>query len=170
MLFTGKSIYQDPKYFERGMQFVSLYIHLPPPSEDIVAGGRDARDVVDENISKAQVIYSIIASTFAEGKQQRKSGQPHFAFEVVGLAGSISLYASVPIEMLEIIKQAVMSAYPTARLEYVHDYNIFDQATNFDGVAAGEFELKQKFAFPIATYQDIKRDTMQALLSSLASL
>lgn len=170
MLFSAKNVHQDPRNYERGVQFVTLYIHLPPQSEDIAGGGRDTRDVIDESISKAQVVYSIIASTFEDNKKQKKEGQLHFAFEVVGLAGNVSMYASVPVEMVEIVKQAVISAYPATRLEQVHDYNIFHESTAFTGVAGGEFELKEKFAFPIATYQDIKRDSMQSLLSAFASL
>jgi hypothetical protein len=170
MLFSSKSVHQEPRNYEKGTQLVTLYIHLPPQSEDIVAGGRDARDVIDENISKAQVIYSIIASKFEDNKRQKREGQSHFAFEIVGLAGSIGMYAAVPVEMVEIVKQAVISAYPATKLETVHDYNIFHENTTFAGVTGGEFELKDKYVFPVATYQDIKRDTMQALLSSLASL
>lgn len=170
MLFSSKSIHQDPRHYEKGTQLVTLYIHLPPQSEDIVAGGRDVRDVVDENISKAQVIYSIVSSTFEDNKKQKKEGQLHFAFEIVGMAGSISMYATVPVELVEVVKQAIISAYPATRLEVVHDYNIFHETTTFTGVSGGEFELKDKYVFPIATYQDIKRDTMQSLLSSLAGL
>lgn len=170
MLFSAKSVYQDPKNYQKGIQLVTLYIHLPPQSEDIVTGGRDARDVIDENISKAQVIYSIVASTFEDDKKQKKSGQSHFAFEIVGLAGGVHMYASVPVDLVEVVKQAIISAYPATRLETVHDYNIFHESTTFAGVAGGEFTLKEKFVFPIATYQDIKRDTMQSLLSSLANL
>lgn len=170
MLFSEKSVHQEPRNYERGLQMVPMFIHLPPPSEDIVAGGRDARDVIDENISKAQTIYSILASTFEDDKKQRKEGQLHFAFEIVGLMGSISMYATVPADMLEVVKQAIISAYPATRLEIVKDYNIFQSTTPISAVTGGEFSLKDKFAFPIATYQDLKRDTMQALLSSMAGL
>lgn len=170
MLFTQKSIHQDPANYERGINMVPLLIHLPPPSDDIVGGGRDARDVTDENISKAQIIYSIIASTFDDSKKGRKRAQSHFSFEIVGLGGLVNLYSAVPADMLEVVKQAVTSAYPTVRLEEVRDHNIFNQIGGMNGVAGGEMELKENFAFPIATYQDIKRDTMQALLSSLANL
>ena len=58
---------REQKNYERGLKMVPLLIHLPPPSEDIEGGGRDVRDVTDENISKAQVIYSSIASTIQKG-------------------------------------------------------------------------------------------------------
>lgn len=170
MLFSSKSVHQEIRNYERGLQFVPLYIHLPPPSEDIAGGGRDARDIIDENVSKAQVIYSIIASTFEDNRKQRKTGQSHFAFEIIGLSGSISMYAAVPVDLVEVVKQAIISAYPSTRLQEANEYNIFGESATFGTIAGGEFELKDKYVFPIATYQDIKRDTMQALLSALASL
>jgi hypothetical protein len=170
MLFSTKSVFQDLRYFERGLDMVTLYIHLPPASDDIVGANRDARDVADENISKAQVIYSIIASTFEDSKRQKREGQPHFSFEIVGLAGSIGMYAVVPFDIVDVVKQAVISAYPAARLEEVNDYNIFSQNISFQSVVGGEFSLKESYAFPIATYQDIKRDGIQSLLSSMSGL
>ncbi len=170
MLFSPRNVHQEQRNYDIGVTVVPLLIHLPPPSDDISAGGRDARDVVDENVSKARVIYDIIASTFDDAKHKSKSGQDHFAFEVVGLGGAIRLYAAVPVDMLEVVKQAVISAYPAARLEQTSDYNIFHQTSGFDAVSGGEFSLKENYALPIATYQDIKRDTMQSLLSSLSTL
>jgi len=35
---------------------------MPPVSDDVVTEGRDAREIADENISKAQILYNIIAS------------------------------------------------------------------------------------------------------------
>src|ERR1051325_1903932 len=69
------------KNYERGLKMVPLLIHLPPPSEDTAVAGRDLRDLVDENISKAQVIYNIISSTVQKGFKASLYGQRHFAFE-----------------------------------------------------------------------------------------
>ena len=55
------------KNYERGLKMVPLLMHLPPLSEDTVGSGRDERDIAEENISRAQVIYSIIASTLKKG-------------------------------------------------------------------------------------------------------
>jgi hypothetical protein len=170
MLFGSKSVHDDPRNFERGLLFVPLLIHLPPISDDIVGNGRDARDVMEENISRAQTIYSIIAGTFDDKKRSRKDAQPHFAFEIVGTGGVVKIYASVPVEIVELVKQAVISAYPATRFEEVKDYNIFNETGGVNAIAGGELELKENYAFPIATYVDLKRDTMQALLSSLAIL
>lgn len=161
---------RDDKNIERGLKMVPLLIHLPPPSEDIESTGRDVRDIIDENISKAQVIYNIISSTLRKGRKERLYGQRHFGFEVVGINGVVHFYASVPISLVEVVKQAVVSAYPSARLEEAPDHNIFSKIGKVNGTVGGELELKESFAYPIATYQEIKRDTMQSILNSLAEL
>lgn len=159
------------KMYERGMKMVPLLIHLPPPSEDTTSSGRDVRDIADENISKAQVIYNIIASTIEDDKSKTKLyGQRHFAFEIVAQKGFVHFYTAVPIALKEVIKQAIVSAYPATRLEDVPEHNIFNRSGKISGVAGGELHLKQEFAYPIATYQDLKRDSMQAILNSLSTL
>lgn len=161
---------QEQKGYERGLQMVPLLIHLPPMSDDTDLGGRDARDVVDENISKAQVIYNILASTYKKGWKNRRYGQHHFGFEIVGSQGFVYFYAVVPADLVEVVKQAIVSAYPSARLEEVANHNIFSPVGKINATTGGELSLKESFAYPIATYQDLKRDAMQALLNSLSTL
>jgi hypothetical protein len=167
----SRKLLREQKNIERGLKMVPLLIHLPPPSDDTDIGGRDSRDVLDENISKAQVLYSIIASTLQKTNFKTKFyGQRHFAFEIVGLKGFVHFYAAVPVSMVEVVKQAVVSAYPAARLEEVAEHNIFSPVGKITGTIGGELTLKEDYAYPIATYQDLKRDALQSLLSSLSSL
>src|SRR3990172_12963882 len=76
-----RRLFRDQKNYERGLKMVPLLIHLPPISDDTDATGRDKRDVVDENISQAQVLYGILASTFQKGFKARLYGQRHIALE-----------------------------------------------------------------------------------------
>lgn len=162
---------RDQKNYERGLKMVPLLIHLPPPSEDTQGGGRDLRDIVDENVSKAQVIYNIISSTVQEENFKTKVyGQRHFGFEIIGTHGYVHFYAAVPISLVEVVKQAIVSAYPAARLEEVAEHNIFSKSGKLSGTIGGELKLKEEFAYPIATYQDLKRDAMQALLNAMSTL
>lgn len=161
---------RDMKNYERGLKMVPLLIHLPPPSEDTDGGGRDIRDITDENISKAQIIYGIIASTLQKGFKAKFYGQRHFAFEIVASKGFVYFYAAVPVAMEEIVKQAIVSAYPSARLEETIEHNIFNPVGKLSGTVGGQLNLKESYAYPIATYQDLKRDAMQALLNSLSTL
>jgi hypothetical protein len=162
--------FREQKNYERGLKIVPLLIHLPPPSDDTELGGRDVRDVTEETISKAQIIYNIISSTVQKGFKSNFYGQRHFAFEIVGTQGFVYFYAAVPIALLEVVKQAIVSAYPTARLEEVAEHNIFSQVGKANGTVGGELTLKESYAYPIATYQDLKRDGMQSLLNALSTL
>lgn len=161
---------QSDLTYERGLEMVPVLIHLPPASEDTETNGRDVRDIVDENISKAQIIYNIIASTAQKNLKARWYGQRHFGFEIVGSKGFVYLYAAVPADMLDVLKQAVTSAYPSARLEETVEHNIFNDVGGLSGVIGGEFNLKESFAYPIATYQDLKRDALQSILNALSAL
>jgi hypothetical protein len=163
-------LFREQKNYERGLKMVPLLIHLPPVSEDTEAKGRDARDVVDETISRAQIIYNIIASTLQKGFKAKFYGQRHFAFEIVGTQGFVYFYVAVPIALLDVVKQAIVSAYPAARLEEVAEHNIFSPVGKISGAIGGELVLKESFAYPIATYQDLKRDAMQSLLNALSTL
>lgn len=170
VFLQARKTFREQKNYERGLKIVPLFIHLPPPSEDTEVGSRDARDVTDETISKAQIIYNIIAGTLKKDFKSSFYGQRHFAFEIVGSQGFIYFYAAVPIALLEVVKQAIVSAYPAARLEEVAEHNIFSPVGKVSGTLGGELTLKESFAYPIATYQDLKRDGMQAMLNALSTL
>src|SRR5579871_251517 len=124
--FYLRKLYREQKNYERGLKMVPVLIHLPPLSEDTDTNGRDVRDVVDENISRAQTLYSILASTFQKGFKARFYGQRHIALEIVASKGSVEFYAAVPVPMLGVVEQAIVSAYPTSRLEEVAEHNIFN--------------------------------------------
>jgi hypothetical protein len=165
-----RKILREAKNYERGLKMVPLLIHLPPISDDIEVGGRDARDVTEENISKAQVLYNIIASTNTKGFKSKFYGQRHIAFEIVAVNGVINYYTAVPVALVSVVEQAVTSAYPSARLEEVEEHNIFNEVGKVTGTIGGELVLKKDYAYPIATFQESKRDSMQAILNSLANL
>ncbi len=166
----SRNLLREQKNYERGLKMVPLLIHLPPPSDDKEVGARDERELIDENISKAQIMYGIIASTLQKGFKTKFYGQRHFAFEIIGHQGFVKFYAAVPVVLVDVVKQAVISAYPSARLEEVAEHNIFSEVGKLSGTIGGELTLKESFAYPIASYQDIKRDPIQSLLNALSEL
>ena len=158
------------KRYERGLKMVPLLIHLPPPTDDIDGGGRDKRDITNEAVSKAQVMYSILSSTFAKGFKSRLYGQRHFSFEIIVKDGLVKYYAIVPAVLTETVKQAVQSAYPTARLEEKREENIFEGGGGINAVAGAELTLSKDYYLPIATYEDTQRDAQMALLNALGNV
>ena len=158
------------KKYERGLKMMPLLIHLPPTTDDIEGGGRDKRDVANEAISKAQVMYSILTSTLTKGFKTRIYGQRHFSFEIIAKDGFIRYYAIVPAVLTETVKQAIQSAYPTARIEEKREENIFAPNGMVDAVAGAELTLNKDFYLPLATYEDTKQDASMAILNALSNV
>ena len=158
------------KRYERGLKMVPLLIHLPPTTDDIDGGGRDKRDITLEAISKSQVMYSILSSTLTKGFKTKIYGQRHFSFEIIAKDGFIKYYAVVPAVLTETVRQAIQSAYPTARIEEKREENIFAPNGTVDTIAGAELTLNKESYLPIATYEDTKRDASMAILNALSSV
>ena len=165
-----RKIARGQKNYERGLKMITLLIHIPPTSEDLDSNGRDNRDITEESISQAHIMYDILSSSYRKGFKDKFYGQRYFSFEIVGSKSLVYFYASVPISLIDLVKQAVMSSYPSAILEEVEDHNIFNKIGKINSTVGGEINLKESYAYPIATYQDSKRDAIQSLLNSFASL
>jgi hypothetical protein len=170
MFWRTRKLLREAKNYERGLKMVPLLIHLPPVSDDSETEGRDARDIINENISRAEVLYNIIASTTQRGLKRKFYGQRHIGFEIVAQKDTVHFYVAVPVVLMSVIEQAVLSAYPSCRLEEVAEHNIFNPVGKISGTVGGELVLKSDYSYPIATYQDLKRDSMQSLLNSLSKL
>lgn len=164
-----RSVLREAKNYERGLKMVPMYIHIPPSSDDLEGNGRDERDITEEFLSQAQVMYNIISSTATKGFKSKIYGQRHLSFEIMAHEGLIHYYAVVPIVLVDVVKQAIAAAYPSARLEEVEEYNIFNEAGKTSGTIGGEFTLKKSYVYPIATYQESKRDASRALLNALST-
>lgn len=164
-----RKVLREAKNYERGLKMVPMLIHLPPSSDDIDAGNRDERDVTEEAISQAQVMYNIIASTATKGFKSKIYGQRHMAFEIIAHKGLIHYYAVVPFVLVDVVKQAIAAAYPTARLEEVEEHNVFSKVGKISGTIGGELSLRKDYAYPIATFHEQKRDPMRAILNAVGS-
>jgi len=157
------------KRYERSLKMVPMLIHLPPPTDDVQVGSRDERDVLNEELSKAQAMYTIIASTMTKGYKTKLYGQRHLAFEMVAKDGLVKYYVVSPAVMIETVKQAVLSAYPTAQLETMEEENIFSKEGKIDVVAGGELTLKKDYCYPISTYEEVQRDATLGLLNAMST-
>lgn len=166
---TYRKTLREAKNYERGLKMIPILIHLPPASDDIEGGSRDQRDLTEEVLSQAQVMYNIIASTATKGFKSKIYGQRHLAFEVVAREGLVYYYVVVPTVLVDIVRQAVAASYPSARLEEVEEHAVFSQVGKMSGTIGGEFTLKKDFSYPIATYMESKRDASRALLNALSA-
>ena len=167
--FMYRKTLREAKNYERGLKMVPMMIHLPPASDDIDSNGRDKRDLTEEVLSQAQVMYNIIASTYVRGFKNKIYGQRHLAFEILARDGLVYYYAVVPTVLTEVVKQAIAAAYPTARIQEVTEHNVFSQVGKMSGTIGGEFTLKKEYVYPIATYMESKRDASRALLNAISA-
>ncbi|HSH31767.1 MAG TPA: type IV secretory system conjugative DNA transfer family protein, partial [Candidatus Saccharimonadales bacterium] len=165
-----RRVLRRAKGIERGLKMVPLLIHLPPPSDDTAASGRDVREVIREKISQAESLYSLIAGTATEGFKSKFYGQRHLSFEIIAARGTVHFYAAVPVALVSVVEQAIVTAYPGARVEEAEDYNIFNPAGKLSGTTGGELVLKADPAYPIATFTTLERDPMAGLLNTLSAL
>lgn len=160
---------REAKNYERGLKMIPILIHLPPASEDISGENRDKRDLTEEVLSQAQVMYNIIASTATKGFKSKIYGQRHMSFEIVARDGLVYYYAVVPTVLTDVVRQAIAAAYPAARLEEVTEHVVFSQVGKISGTIGGEFTLKKSYSYPIATYLEAKHDASRALLNAISS-
>lgn len=167
--FQYRRVNREAKNYERGLKMVSMLIHLPPISEDLEGGTRDQRDITDEIISQAQVMYNIISSTARKGFRSKFYGQRHVSFEIVASGGVVRYYVVAPHQLVSLIRQAVAAAYPSARLEEMKDHNIFSKIGRMSGTIGGELTLKRPYAYPIATFEETHRDASRAILNALSA-
>ena len=168
-VFYLRSI-QDRKNYERGLEMVTLLVQLPPSTEDLSPEGRDMRDVAEEAISQAQIMYSVLATTARRNFRSRIYGQNHISFEIVASQGRIQYYVATPPDLVDVVKQSIIAAYPSAKIGSCEDYNIFNSIGKVAGTTGGTFELRRTMAYSIATYTETKRDAMQLILNALSSL
>ena len=158
------------KAIERGLKMVPILIHLPPPSSDTVASGRDVREVMREKTAQAEVLYNLIAGTSTEGFKSQFYGQRHIGLEIVATQGLVHFFVAVPVGLVSVVEKAIQTAYPGARLEEVEDHNIFNQQGRLAATMGGEMVLRAESAYPIATYAELERDPMEAIITTLSSL
>ncbi len=168
--FTYRKKLRRAKAIERGLKMVPILIHLPPPSSDTAAGSRDIREVMREKTAQAEVLYNLLAGTATEGFKSDFYGQRHLAFELIVIDGLVHFFAVVPVALVSVVKKATLTAYPGARLEEVEDHNIFNQEGRLAATLGGEMVLRAESAYPIATYEQLERDPMEALLTTVSAL
>jgi hypothetical protein len=166
-----RRILRRAKGIERGLKMVPLLIHLPPPGDaSDQNASRDVREVMREKVSQAQVLYDLVAGTAQAGFKSNFYGQRHIAFELIASNGLIHFFAAVPVPLVSTVEQAILTAYPGARIEEVEDHNIFNPQGKLTGTVGGELVLKNEAVYPIGDLQQMERDPIEGLLNALTKL
>ncbi len=165
-----RRVLRKAKNIERGLKMVPLLIQLPPASEDTQKGYRDVRDVMREKVSQAESLYNLIAGTANAGFKSNFYGQRHIAFEIIAHGGTVRFYAAVPVALVPVIKNAIVTAYPGAQAQETEEPNFFNAIGKLAATTGGELVLKREAVYPIATIERLEQDPIAAIMNALSTL
>lgn len=122
-----------------------------------------------EIISVMEQLYSSFTNLHAKGWNKFIYGEPYISLEmgVHHIGEEIHFYMAVPRSYEQIFEKQVNGFFPTAQVERIKDYNIF----NSQGVSlGGYFRLKNNSILPFKTYQSLQADPLGGLATSLSKL
>ncbi len=114
-------------------------------------------------------LYSSFTGLHAKGWNKFIYGEPYISLEISvhHIGEEIHFYMAVPRSYEQIFEKQVNGLYPTAHVERVKDYNIF----NPQGVSlGGYFKLKGHSILPFKTYQNLQADPLGGLATALSKL
>ena len=122
-----------------------------------------------EDISIAETFYAAIGGLTAQKgfKAWFFGRSDEVALEIVGHAGLVTFYLTVPDFMREFIEQQLHAQYPNAAVEEVPDYNMFSPTGTIVG---GYLKLKREHVLPIKTYKQLESDTLNPITNALSKV
>lgn len=94
---------------------------------------------------------------------------PYISFEIANSAKEeeIIFFVAIPKKFRESVEKQINSFFPNASLEKSKDFNIFNPGS-FTAIAV--LELKNKYIFPIKTYENLEVDPLNAITNALSKL
>lgn len=141
---------------------VALPKELPKPGETSKSE--------KELIAIAEQFFAGLAEIKAKGWfQEFWYGRPHIVFEIAipHIGEEISFYVAVPKRFETFLEKQIHGFYPTASVESVEDYNIF----NPDGVASGAYlSLAKRYILPFRTYTSLEMDPLGSITTALSKI
>ncbi|MEI6716553.1 MAG: hypothetical protein WCK87_02390, partial [Candidatus Saccharibacteria bacterium] len=164
--FWYRKISRRAKDIERSLKMVPLLLKLPPQETD--EGNRDLRELMKENIAKAEGVFNLLSGVATE--KSNYYGKKHIALEIVAEGKEISFYAVVPATLLSAVQKSLSSGYPEIQIAKAKEVNIFSEKSKINGVAGGTLELSKISYLPINTYKETDSDAMSGMLSGLSNL
>lgn len=165
--FIYRKIVRRSKQVERSLKFVPLLIKLPP-QEVNEAQNRDEREMMKENISKAEQVFNLLSGIVSE--KAEVYGRRYISFEIIAEAKRIYFYVSVPASLISTVSKALAAGYPGVQVIRKEEINLFSQVSKIAGVAGGELKLAKDSIMPINTYKNAERDAMSGMLAGLSNL
>lgn len=134
------------------------------------------QDEKKEDKRSSKEIIGVMEQVFASFVNMREKGlnkflysEPYIVLEIGTPKGTQEavFYFGAPKRYLEIAKKVVYGFYPSAQVQEIKDYNIFEEG----GATAGSYvSLKNNHFLPIKTYQSLDSDPLIEIVNTLTKL
>ena len=147
---------------------MSLFL-VTLPRDNPSAGPGQQQKSDKELIALMEQLYSSFSNLHSKGWNKFIYGEPYIALELAvhHIGEEIHFYVAVPKSYEQIFEKQAHGIFPTAEIERVKDYNIFNpQGVNM----AAYLKLKETPILPIKTYQRLEADPLGAIANSLSQL
>ena len=94
---------------------------------------------------------------------------PHVSFEIANSSKDeeIVFFVAIPKKFTEAVEKQIHSFFPNAALEKSKDFNIFSPGSFTE---AAVLKLKNKYIFPIKTYENLEVDPLNSITNALSKL
>jgi len=139
------------------------------PRDLAAVGAGQQQRTEKELISIMEQLYSSFSNIHSKGWNKFIYGEPYISLEMAvnHVGEEIFFYMAVPRNYEQIFEKQVHGFFPTAEVEKVKDYNIF----NPDGAAAGAYvKLSANPILPFKTYQLLQADPLSEIATALSKL
>lgn len=151
----------------RTLDLTMLEVTLP---KDLTQEEREEGigDTIKERIAVAEQWLSTMANLPTRRWDTWLYGRPILVLEIVARDdGVIVFYAGCERRYLDHLEKQIYAFYPEAAVGIARDHTIYETG---DTIRGGYLVLSKATHLPIATYQDLEVDPMQALTGALAKL
>ena len=151
----------------RALNMSLFLVTLPKGGDPSTVSGQVRPE--KELISAMDQLYSSFSSLHSSGWNKFIYGDPYIVLEMAvhHIGEEIHFYVAVPKTYEQVFEKQLHGIFPSAELERVKDYNIF----NPQGFSAGAFlKTKENEILPIKTYQHMEVDPLGAIANSLSKL
>ncbi|MBI3274004.1 MAG: type IV secretion system DNA-binding domain-containing protein [Candidatus Colwellbacteria bacterium] len=139
------------------------------PRDPSTGQGQGQQRTEKELISVMEQLYSSFSNIHSKGWNKFLYGEPYISLEMAvhHVGEEIFFYMAVPKTYEQIFEKQVHGFFPTAEVEKVKDYNIF----NPDGVSVGaHVRLSTNPILPFKTYQVLQADPLSEVATALSKL
>ena len=149
----------------RALNMSLFLITLPRETNPPAGGQRPEKEI----ISVMEQLYLSFTNLHTKGWNKFLYGEPYISLElgVHHIGEEIYFYMAVPRSYEQTFEKQVNGFFPTAQVERIKDYNIF----NPQGVSLGAYlKLKNNSILPFKTYQQLQADPLGGLVTALSKL